>query len=76
MVDICRIRDNASYFCLPTYFDYKNGNIFEFELNETSDITIAISQKSLRGSSALKMKAGYSKTTIILAKCYQTATSK
>lgn len=43
---------------------------------ETSDITLAISQTSLRGASSLKMKAGYSKTTIILAKCYKTDTSK
>ena len=71
MVDICRIRDNASYFCYPATFNYKNGSFFQFELYEQADITLAISQKSLRGVSKLKMKRGYSKTTIILAKCIQ-----
>lgn len=76
MVDICRIRDNASYFCVPAYFSHKNGNLFEFDLNEPADITLAVSQKSLRGSTVLKMKTGYSKSTIILAKCYQNSGSK
>jgi len=36
---------------------------------EQSDITLAIHQKGLRGASPINMKKGYSKTTIILAKC-------
>jgi hypothetical protein len=76
MVDICRMRDNASYFCCPATFSSKNGIFFEFDLIEQADITLAISQKSLRGSSNLKMKKGYSKTTIVLAKFVQLSGSK
>lgn len=45
------INDNASYLCSTSILSHKNGRYFEFNLSENSNITIALSQKSLRGKS-------------------------
>ena len=47
MIDICKINDNAKYMNIDGKFDKKNGQMFEF-YTEGGDITLSLSQKSLR----------------------------
>jgi hypothetical protein len=50
MVDICKINDNANYTNVDAELNKKNGEMFEFETNG-GNLTLSISQQSLRGTS-------------------------
>ena len=48
MIDICKVRDNASYMNVDADFDKKRGEIFEVE-TKGGDVVLTLSQRSLRG---------------------------
>jgi len=67
MVDICKINDNASFSSIEAEFDRKRGEIFQFETNG-GNLTISLSQQSLRGSDPNVEARGYARSAIIVAK--------
>ncbi len=67
MIDICKVKDNASYMNVDVEFDRKRGEIFEME-TEGGDVVVTLSQQSLRGMGEAEERRGYARNTLILAK--------
>lgn len=67
MVDICKINDNASYSNVDAEFNKKNAEMFQFETNG-GNVTLSLSQQSLRGTDPAIENKGYARSTLIVAK--------
>ncbi len=67
MIDICKVRDNASYMNVDVEFDKKRGEIFEVE-TEGGDLMLTVSQQSLRGMGEAEERRGYARSTVIVAR--------
>ncbi len=68
MVDICKIKDNANYINVDIEFNKKRGEIVEFQLTVAGNVTIGLSQQSLRGLGEAQEKRGCARSTIVVAR--------
>lgn len=67
MIDICKIKDNANYINIDCEFDKKRGEMFQFT-TDGGQLSVSLSQQSLRGMGDIEEKRGYARSTIIVAR--------
>ena len=67
MIDLCKINDNAHYINIDAKFDKKNGQMFDFQ-TEGGNLTLSLSQKSLRSEDNKRQAQGYSRNTFVVGR--------